>query len=83
MFIITDNKTGGVYATPYQKKGKIVCLFEEEDDAERYIDQLKAKDHGGELQATEVEHDLVLHTCIHHGYKYSIITKNDLIIPSL
>ena len=50
MFIITDNKTGGVYATPYQKKGKIVCLFEEEDDAERYIDQLKAKDHGGELQ---------------------------------
>ena len=42
MFIITDNKTGGVYATPYQKKDKIVCLFEEEDDAERYIDQLIA-----------------------------------------
>ena len=65
MFIITDNKTGGVYATPYQKQDKIVCLFEEEDDAERYIDQLKAKDHQGELETTEVEQDLVLHTCIH------------------
>ena len=85
MFILTisGQQTEGAYAVTDPDGERALYLFEEEDDAERYIDQLKAKDHGGELQATEVEHDLVLHTCIHHGYKYSIITKNDLIIPSL
>ena len=45
MFIITDEKTGGVYATKNKDKKKIVQVFEQSDDAERYIAYLEAEDY--------------------------------------
>ena len=39
MFILTDKRTGGVYATMNNNKtGKVIQVFEDEDDAEQIYD---------------------------------------------
>ena len=37
MFILTEKDTGGVYALPNNENVKTVHMFEEEDDAKRYL----------------------------------------------
>mgnify|MGYP003732699503 FL=1 len=34
-----------------------------------------------EMHVIEVENDIMIKTCEMHDYKYTIITKNDLVIP--
>ena len=58
MFILTDIATGGVYAT-LDDRSKTVHMFEDEDDAVRYIDHLKATDYTDELEVIEVDLDVV------------------------
>jgi hypothetical protein len=59
---------------------QILYLFDEEDDAMRYAMMLE--DEGSpEMHVIEVEDDIMIKTCEMHDYKYSIITKNDLVIP--
>ncbi|WLW36962.1 hypothetical protein [Synechococcus phage S-8S29] len=80
MFILTDIATGGVYAT-LDDRSKTVHMFEDEDDAVRYIDHLKATDYTDELEVIEVDLDVVVLNCTNYGYKYSVVSKDDLIIP--
>ena len=44
MFILTEKDTGGVYALPNKENVKTVHMFEQEDDALRYLEQLEAVD---------------------------------------
>ena len=43
MFILTQKERGGVYAVKDKTKIKTVQVFEEEDDAVRYMTLLEAK----------------------------------------
>jgi|TARA_R100000234_G_C4866760_1_gene121550 hypothetical protein len=81
MFILTDVKTGGVYATSNEKNVKLVRVFEQSEDALRYNEHLKALDYKEDLELTEVEHDLIALNCNNHGFHYTIISKDDLIVP--
>jgi len=81
MFILTEIDTGGVYALPNKENIKTVHMFEQEDDAVRYLDQLKAIDYKRELELMEIDVDSVAINCDKFGYAYSIVTKNDLILP--
>ena len=87
MFILTDKKTGGVYATakpdePDQSK-KVVQVFESEDDATRYMILLEADDFKQELDIMEVDTDIVAMNCGNYGYSYAIIKSTDLLIPKI
>ena len=42
MFLLIDKASGGVYAVHVENKGKVVQMFQEEDDAERYLGLLRA-----------------------------------------
>lgn len=44
MFILTEQGTGGVYALPNKHNVKTVHMFEQEDDAVRYLELLRAND---------------------------------------
>ena len=44
MFILVDGKTDGVYAVRTQEKKKVVQIFEQEDDAQRYLVLLEARE---------------------------------------
>ena len=50
MFILTEKDTGGVYALPNNENVKTVHMFEEEDDAKRYLYQLNEQDYKKKLE---------------------------------
>ena len=81
MFILTDTKTGGVYAVFNKERVKTVQIFEEEDDAQRYWNLLEADGYTGSLEVCEVDLNVVAANCDNYGYFYTVINKDDLVIP--
>lgn len=82
MYILTvyGKETEGAYSVRDDEGEDILYLFLEEDDAIRY--SMMLEDEGSpEMHVIEVEDDIMVKTCELHGYKYAIITKNDLVIP--
>ena len=82
MFILTINgrETEGAYSVIDDDGEHILYLFEEEDDAVRYAMMLEEDDYP-EMHVIEIEDDVMLQTCEMHGYQYTIITPNDIVIP--
>ena len=82
MFILTINgrETEGAYSVTNDEGEQILYLFEEEDDAVRYAMMLEEND-CPEMHVIEIEDDVMINTCEMHGYKYAIITPNDIVIP--
>ncbi len=70
----------GAYSLHNEYGEKILYLFEEEDDAERYAMMLEENGHP-EMHLIEIENDVMLQTCNLNDYKYTIITSNDIVIP--
>jgi hypothetical protein len=81
MFILTDTASGGIYATTDNYDKKVVHIFEQEEDAQRYVAQLVADDYEDELEIMEVDREVIAINCNNYGYQYSIVTKDDLVIP--
>ena len=82
MWLLTlkEGKDEGAYAVQDQHGHKVLFLFEEEDDAIRYAMMLE-DDGSPEMHVIEVETELMIKTCEIHDYKYTIITKHDVVIP--
>lgn len=81
MFVLTDKKSGGVYAVNNNDDVKTVHMFQQKEDAQRYMHLLEANDYSQQLDLMEIDVDAVAINCEKFGYKYSIVSKNDLIIP--
>tara|TARA_B100002019_G_scaffold19544_1_gene15055 strand:- start:286 stop:537 length:252 start_codon:yes stop_codon:yes gene_type:complete len=81
MFILTDKLSGGIYAVQNQDMKKTVHIFEEKDDAVRYVEMLNADDYPDELELMEIDTSVVAINCDKYGYNYSIVRKDDLVIP--
>ena len=82
MFLLTlrDKPDDGAYAVQDRYGDKVLFLFQEEDDAVRYALMLEQQE-DNEMDVIEVDDILAVATCKKHQYKYSVITKNDIIIP--
>tara|TARA_Y100000289_G_scaffold554_1_gene551 strand:- start:1054 stop:1326 length:273 start_codon:yes stop_codon:yes gene_type:complete len=82
MYILTiDGKeTEGAYSVTDDDGEQILYLFDDEDDAMRYAMMLE-DDGSPEMHVIEVETELMIKTCEIHDYKYTIITKHDVVIP--
>ena len=82
MFVLTlrDEENDGAYAVQDKYGDKVLFLFQEEDDAERYAMMLEVQE-DKEMSVIEVDDDLAIKTCKLHDYKYAVITKNDIVIP--
>ena len=83
MFLLTvkDRKDDGAYAVKNKKGEKVLFLFEEEDDAERYAMMLGEDEEPAEMEVVEVDGALAIRTCRMYNYKYAVITPNDIVIP--
>ena len=82
MYILTiyGKETEGAYSVTDDDGEQILYLFDEEDDAIRYAMMLE--DEGSPtMHVIEIDDEIMIKTCEMHDYKYSIITKNDLVIP--
>ena len=83
MFLLTirDRKDDGAYAVKNKKGEKVLFLFEEEDDANRYAMMLEEDEEPAEMEVVEVDGALAIRTCRLYNYKYAVITPNDIVIP--
>lgn len=70
----------GAYAMANNRGDKVLLMFEEEDDADRYIGMLEAEDFAP-LIAVEVDPDAMIEMCEKTGYDFLIVTPEELIIP--
>jgi len=82
MFLLTlqDKKDDGAYAVQDKNGNKVLFLFEEEDDAERYAMMLYDEE-DADMSVVEVDDDLAIKTCRLYNYKYCVITPDDIVIP--
>ena len=85
MFLLSDKASGVVYAVHVENKGKVVQMFQEEDDAERYLGLLRANSlsvsEHDELEVMDVDEETVVRNCEVFGYNYCIITPEDIVFP--
>ena len=82
MYLLTINekKDNGAYAVLNRYGEKVLFMFEEEDDAERYKLMLES-DEDNEMNVIEIDDSLAIMTCKRYNYKYAVITPNDIVIP--
>ena len=86
MFLLSlqHRKDDGAFAVQDSNGDKVLFLFEEEDDAERYKLMLQDLeiDVDHKMDIIEVDDDLAIKTCSMYNYKYAVITPDDLVIPT-
>jgi hypothetical protein len=82
MFILTisGRETEGAYSVIDDEGEHILYLFQEEDDAVRYAMMLE-EEGSPEMHVIEIDDDVMIQTCEMHGYQYTIITPDDIVIP--
>ena len=82
MYLLTLNQRqdNGAYAVLNRYGEKVLFMFEEEDDAERYKLMLES-DEDSEMNVIEIDDGLAIMTCKRYNYKYAVITPNDIVIP--
>jgi len=82
MFILTisGRETEGAYSVVDDEGEHILYLFQEEDDAVRYAMMLEEDDYP-EMHVIEIGDEVMIKTCEMHGYQYTVITPNDIVIP--
>ena len=83
MYLLTlkDRRDDGAYAVLNRYGEKVLFMFEEEDDAERYAMMLNDDEKETELNVIEIDDALAITTCKRYNYKYAVITPNDIVIP--
>ena len=82
MFLLTvaGKATNGAYSVTDEDGDQILYLFEQEDDATRFVLMLEDKNYP-EMTIMEVEDEVMIKTCEVHGYNYTVITPDDIVIP--
>tara|TARA_R100000664_G_scaffold29286_1_gene41072 strand:+ start:84 stop:365 length:282 start_codon:yes stop_codon:yes gene_type:complete len=82
MYLLTldSQRDEGAYAVTSDNGDKVLFLFEQEDDAERYAMQLNDQENS-DMVVMEVDSKLAIKTCRQYNYKYAVITSNDIVIP--
>ena len=83
MYLLTINEKqdNGAYAVLNRYGEKVLFMFEEEDDAERYAMLLNVDEEDSSLSVIEVDDSLAIMTCKRYNYKYAVITPNDIVVP--
>ena len=82
MFLLTvaGKEQNGAYSVTDEDGDQILYLFEQEDDATRFVLMLEDKNYP-EMTIMEVEDEIMIKTCETHGYNYTVITPDDIVIP--
>lgn len=77
---IKGKEEKGAYSVSDEIGEKVLYIWEEEDDAIRFAMMLENEGYP-KMDIVEVEEEMLIKTCETHDYSYTIITKNDFVIP--
>jgi hypothetical protein len=82
MYILTvaEEEREGAFAVENRNGEKVLFMFEEEDDAQRYLSMLEELDYP-EMEVTEVNPQVAIMACDNLSYSYAIITPDDIVVP--
>tara|TARA_A100001201_G_C4094131_1_gene203108 strand:- start:2083 stop:2349 length:267 start_codon:yes stop_codon:yes gene_type:complete len=82
MFVLAleGREKEGLYSADNEDGDRVLYIFREEDDADRFVGLLEADDFPT-LSVIEVDEEATLAICEANNYTYAIIEENDLIIP--
>ena len=82
MYLLTlkERQDDGAYAVLNRYGEKVLFMFQESDDAERYAMMLDENEQR-KLDVIEIDDALAIRTCKMYNYKYAVITPNDIVIP--
>ena len=82
MFILTikDKENDGAYAVEKKDGTRILQIFEERDDAQRYVELLDA-DGCPNMRVYEIEAEQAIAACENFGYNYTIVSPDAFVIP--
>ncbi len=81
MWLLTEEgKREGAYAVKDIDGDKVLFLFENEDDADRYVMMLEDNEEIG-MEVVEVDEQVAIKACEMYNYKYTIVTSKDFVIP--
>ena len=84
MWLLTlhDKRDDGAYAVEDEYGDKVLFMFENQDDAERYATMIREDENTPKsMDVIEVDGELAIRTCKLYNYKYAVITPNDFVIP--
>tara|TARA_B100000700_G_scaffold41324_1_gene42148 strand:+ start:2375 stop:2638 length:264 start_codon:yes stop_codon:yes gene_type:complete len=82
MFIVTlEDKPEALYSIFGEKDERVIPLFLEHDDAERYLLMLDEAEDYPEMQVIEMEDHVIIKACHDRGQSFTVITPDDLLIP--
>jgi hypothetical protein len=76
---VTSNEIGA-YAVEDKHGEKVLYMFQEQDDALRYLIMLEELEYPT-MEITEVNPNVAFAACDRMNYQYAIITPEDIIIP--
>ena len=72
----------GAYAVEDEYGDKVLFMFENQDDAERYAIMIREdEDMPKHMEVIEIDGELAIKTCKMYNYKYAVITPDDFVIP--
>ena len=82
MWLLTtrSEKEEGAYAVHNKYGEKVLFMFQQEDDANRYAMMMEDY-HGNSMDVIQVDDNVAIMTCKRYNYKYTIVTPNDIVIP--
>jgi len=82
MFILTVKgyEDEGAFALENDNGERVLLMFEEEDDADRYVGLMEVDDFP-EMNIIEVDDAVAIKACQVHDYVYNVITPEDIIVP--
>ena len=72
----------GAYAVINEYGEKVVFMFEEKDDAERYAMQLMEQG-DPDMVVISIKDNVAFAACERTGTRYTVISKDDLVIPPI
>ena len=82
MFVLTlENHPDGVFSVFDSTDDRVIPIFIEGDDAERYLMMMEIDDDYPPMQVVEMEDHVIIGACQDRGQKFSIITPDDFLIP--
>jgi hypothetical protein len=80
IIVLDNDKSNGAISVINDSGEKVIYIFEEKDDANRYA--MLMEDEGyPRTQVLEYDDDLIINVCEMTNNKYAIITKDDIVIP--
>ena len=81
MFLLASENSSGAYAVTDANGDQVLFLFEEEEDADRYLMMLfENNTKHKKLSVVEVDDELALKACDAYNYKYAVIGPEDIVI---